>query len=347
MGMPKKIRIEIPAELAGEVLFLSDRTCCVCREPQKAVQIHHVDDDPSHNVPDNFAVLCFECHNETLLRGGFDRKLNAAQICQYRADWLARVASKRDAAHGPLRSHAFPGKEFVRIIKVSETSEEAAYGIDMEYPQLPDSSSYRAEINLIIAAFVTQHFQGFRAWGIERAKDKAEMKNRAAARDSLLMAHKIWMFTEDLVSIELRIWSHHAGAAHGNSATHTFNFRLNPPSQLGLMTLFSLDHLSQEYEALLSRFCIEDLHKQQTRLFGDPLTRDEELLKRQSDWILRGAGPDLKHFEAFVLTQEGLRIFFDPYCVGSYAEGRYEVLVPYSTIAPMMRGDIKSFLSVK
>src|SRR5438067_486470 len=115
--MAKKTRTEIDADIAADVLFLSDRTCGVCREPNKPVQIHHIDENPSNGGADNLAVLCFECHHLTQLRGGFDRKLDAAQVLKYRADWFARVASKRDKAHGALRSQAFPGKEVIRIIK--------------------------------------------------------------------------------------------------------------------------------------------------------------------------------------------------------------------------------------
>jgi hypothetical protein len=346
----KKTRTEIPAEVADEVLFQSDRTCCVCREPDKPVQIHHIDENPSNSVFENLAVLCFDCHNDTQLSGGFDRKLNAAQVLKYRSDWLARVGSKRDETHGPLRSQVFPGKEIVRIIKVSETNEEAAYSFDVEYPQLPHGSSSRAEINLCIAAFVTQIFQGFRASAIEGANYKAGMRNTAfatTAHDSLLIAYKIWMFTDDLLSIEFRVWTYRAGAAHGNSATQALNFRLSPPSQIELGQIFSPDHLSRDYLGVLSKFCIASLHEQQPHRFSDPKQSEEALALRQDDWILNGAGPDSNHFEGFVLTPDGLRIFFDPYKVGSYAEGRYEVLVPYSVIAPTLRDDIKSLLGAK
>jgi hypothetical protein len=33
----KKQRVEIPADIASEVLFRSDRTCCVCRQRGKPV----------------------------------------------------------------------------------------------------------------------------------------------------------------------------------------------------------------------------------------------------------------------------------------------------------------------
>jgi len=55
--MAMKQRIEIPQEVAARVLFLSDRTCCVCRIPRKAIQIHHIDDDPSNSVEANFFFL--------------------------------------------------------------------------------------------------------------------------------------------------------------------------------------------------------------------------------------------------------------------------------------------------
>jgi hypothetical protein len=90
-----KQRVDIPGEVAAQVLFLSDRTCCVCREKGKPVQIHHVDDDPSNNDARNLAILCFDCHRETQIRGGFDRKLDAEQVILYRNDWHRIVATDR------------------------------------------------------------------------------------------------------------------------------------------------------------------------------------------------------------------------------------------------------------
>ncbi len=91
----KKIRDVIPSTLAAKVLFVSDRTCCVCRAQGKAVQIHHIDDNPSNNEFRNLAVVCFDCHRETQIRGGFDRKLDADQVTLYRDDWIRSVSRKR------------------------------------------------------------------------------------------------------------------------------------------------------------------------------------------------------------------------------------------------------------
>lgn len=94
----KKKRTDIPEDVSAQAEFESDRTCCVCREPGKGIQIHHIDNDPSNHEPHNLAVLCFECHNETQLRGGFNRKLDADVIRLYRDNWQQIVRRRRDTA---------------------------------------------------------------------------------------------------------------------------------------------------------------------------------------------------------------------------------------------------------
>jgi hypothetical protein len=91
-----KIRTSIPSDLASDVLFASDNTCCVCRERGKSVQIHHIDEVPSNNVFENLAVLCLQCHNDTQIKGGFGRKLSEPLIIKYRDEWLQRVNLRRN-----------------------------------------------------------------------------------------------------------------------------------------------------------------------------------------------------------------------------------------------------------
>ena len=93
-----KVRVGISVDLATEVMFTSDNTCCVCRERGKALQLHHIDEDPSNNIAANLALLCLECHNDTQLKGGFGRKLNAPLVTRYRDEWLMRVEGRRTKA---------------------------------------------------------------------------------------------------------------------------------------------------------------------------------------------------------------------------------------------------------
>jgi len=96
-GVPKE-RTRVPDEVAAEVLFRSDFTCCICREKGKTVQIHHIDEKPSNGDPENLAVLCLECHNMTQIRGGFGKNLGPEEVAMYRKDWITRVQTRRDKA---------------------------------------------------------------------------------------------------------------------------------------------------------------------------------------------------------------------------------------------------------
>lgn len=95
-GMPeRKKRVPIDRTRAARILYMADRTCCVCRTPGKAVQIHHIDDNPSNNVEANLAALCLDCHHLTQISGGFGRHLDADQVSLYRDSWLVAVRRQR------------------------------------------------------------------------------------------------------------------------------------------------------------------------------------------------------------------------------------------------------------
>jgi hypothetical protein len=92
----RKRRVPLDPDSSDEVLFASDYTCCVCRNPEREVlQIHHIDGDPSNNEFDNLAALCGECHHKTQVRGGFGKQLSPGLVQRYRDDWLERIDERR------------------------------------------------------------------------------------------------------------------------------------------------------------------------------------------------------------------------------------------------------------
>lgn len=70
----------------------------MCRERGKTVQIHHIDEDPTNHSIENLAVLCFEDHERTQIKGGFGRKLLGPEVRRYRDDWIERVKKRREEA---------------------------------------------------------------------------------------------------------------------------------------------------------------------------------------------------------------------------------------------------------
>lgn len=127
-----KDRVPISADQTAEVMFASDRTCCVCNERGKTVQIHHIDNDPSNNGAENLAVLCLECHNDTQIQGGFGRKLNSDLVIKYRNEWLLRVVKRRDEADSLAVSKVSGIKSRIQKTETIPYSEERSNMI-LEY----------------------------------------------------------------------------------------------------------------------------------------------------------------------------------------------------------------------
>jgi hypothetical protein len=150
----KKIRVPIPGELAAEVLFRADRTCCVCRVRNKPVQIHHIDDDPSNNSPGNLAVLCFDCHRETQISGGFDRKLDADQVILYRENWLELVQARRVADGDSAKTDEELGVKVELATSLAEIYREAGEFVilAMHYNALGNASLRDKYIEIALLA---------------------------------------------------------------------------------------------------------------------------------------------------------------------------------------------------
>jgi len=100
-----KLRTPIPDDISAEVMFQHDRTCCVCHQRELAVQIHHIDEDPTNHAISNLAVLCLEHHEQTQTRGGFAKKLKAADVIRSRDDWICRVQVRRDKSDELVIQH--------------------------------------------------------------------------------------------------------------------------------------------------------------------------------------------------------------------------------------------------
>jgi hypothetical protein len=325
----KKQRNEIPAQVAAEVLFRANRICCVCRTPGKGVQIHHIDDNPGNSEEGNLAVLCFDCHRDTQVRGGFDRKLNTLQVKLYKSDWLSRVEANRSAEQVPIQIRPSPKGQILRYEQVIERSEEFSFDFEADYFFVGTSDpTADSETNACINVFVTRLLQGFRVESRSRKSAVDEIKSDMGfgmGTNSLVLSPFVSLFTPDVLSLEFNISYYYAGAAHPNTSTKTLNFGLKPSFQMELYDMV------QPYAGgleVISNYCIKDLHKQQAQRWADPIAREAELKGQFDDWILKGAGARRENYERISIRKNGFAIHFDPYCVGSYAEGKYEVFVP-------------------
>ena len=95
---PKK-RLPIRPELADEVIFEADRTCCICKQI-RSFQLHHLDGNPSNNTFDNLVLLCLDHHAEASSKSTMARKLSPGVIRKYRNQLLQDVRAKRETVFG-------------------------------------------------------------------------------------------------------------------------------------------------------------------------------------------------------------------------------------------------------
>jgi hypothetical protein len=81
-------RIPIPKGVQNEVLLANRHACCVCQKP--GVQLHHIDGNPSNNIPTNIATLCLDHHDMASMQLGLTKKLQPQHIHQYKMEWEKR-----------------------------------------------------------------------------------------------------------------------------------------------------------------------------------------------------------------------------------------------------------------
>jgi hypothetical protein len=334
----KKKRVEIPEDIAAEAQFLSDRTCCVCNERRKPIQLHHIDGDPSNSAADNLAVLCFDCHDETQLRGGFGRKLDVAQVKRYKADWLARVKTKRVPDRQKVLSTSAKNRGSLRYFQIKEESEQHFYSFNADYVLIETGDQTAdSELNVLIDAFITQNLQRFRLQATARTAEKAMLRKTGIAWDDLAISHDVSLFTPEVLSLEFSLTSYYARAAHPNTYTQTLNFRLRPSMALELRDIFKP---RSNYLEILSAYCVAELHRQKSHYPVESASPSEETKSLMDGQILSGASAEYRNFERLSLKKHGVLVHFDPYQVGSYSEGKYEVFVPAHTLNSVMEQEI-------
>ena len=94
--MSSKSRKKLSQTQKEAILFDSDFSCCICRNRNKPIQIHHIDENPANNQMDNLAVLCLEDHDKATIKGGLGCQMTPGLVKKFRDEWLEIVSSRRN-----------------------------------------------------------------------------------------------------------------------------------------------------------------------------------------------------------------------------------------------------------
>jgi hypothetical protein len=83
-------RSPIPLQTLNKVLYESAMTCCVCREKNQGVIIHHIEEynlSRSH-AEDNLVVLCLNHHGEAHTKRELQQNLTPERLRDFKERWL-------------------------------------------------------------------------------------------------------------------------------------------------------------------------------------------------------------------------------------------------------------------
>ena len=137
------------------------------------------------------------------------------------------------------------------------------------------------------------------------------------SRYALHGSYSVLRPSQDAVSLVFEIWTY-TGGAHGNLDIITLNYSLITGQRLNFVDIFedvdkALSLLSDHSREVLAR-----------RLAGG----------RKDQWILDGTTREVDNFSSIGLTRQGVRVYFQPYQVASWAAGAQEVDIPLDDLLP-------------
>jgi hypothetical protein len=99
--MGRTRRSTIPRVKEEETLFNANHICCICRDKNKDVVIHHIDSNNSNNELDNLAVVCLDCHSRvTGRKRGLGKAYKPGEVRRYKRAWDKQIRDSRNV-HRP------------------------------------------------------------------------------------------------------------------------------------------------------------------------------------------------------------------------------------------------------
>lgn len=127
-------RIAVPEKLRLETLAKCNNRCCVCQIP--FVVLHHIDENPSNNDPDNLAPLCPNCHSQAHSVSHLVTNLTVERIKLLRNIWYEYCERRKEGANVSPNA-ILKVKNFVRSVGFAQYGWAKTFsGIDPRYSGL-------------------------------------------------------------------------------------------------------------------------------------------------------------------------------------------------------------------
>lgn len=205
---------------------------------------------------------------------------------------------------------------------LEDVNVEKRWNIKILYPMIvPETNAPAKDFNERVKKLAHEQLADFRS-GFDDISEEEYSSMPKDMKFTLEVGYEITHMGPELVSIRFGRYEY-TGGAHPNSWTFTVNYDLSKGRPLVLADLF---RGGTRYREIISELSVKELNEKLGN-FADP------------EWIRTGAGPETGNFENWNLTDRGLAVTFDPYTVGPYAAGGFEVTVPFEMFPDSVRAE--------
>jgi ABC-type lipoprotein export system ATPase subunit len=235
------------------------------------------------------------------------------------ASGITLAVSRKTSAGRP---HSVLGASVtVQLAQVSAGETTApAYTASLSYPQLSSGSLDEGPINAVLSGAVNRTLGAFQA-SLSGSPPITETGTYQEPESSLTGSFSTDLLDSNFASFTVDFSQYETGAIHGFDKVETFNFNERTGEQYQLADLFQagtdwLGALSSESRVLLPA---EEAGYEDISSFIDP-----------------GTTPKASNFSAWSLTPWGLSIEFQNYQVGPFSAGTPTIVIPYSTLQPLL-----------
>ena len=243
-------------------------------------------------------------------------------LLQFDGAWTRARDGRKMAFTLREQSLVFGG---VRLTSREQREEDQPlnYSLRLALPVLGDhDSGFNRRLRTIVDPLVA----GFKREVAELRRDEAGRRGEVPS-SSFEIDYLIVHATPELLSLQLSIYSY-TGGAHPSAQTRSLNWDLRRERELLLADLFVP---GTAHGRIIADYCRRELARLDP---GDP------------DWLARGAAFNEENYQRWNPTRAGLRITFDQYQVAAYAQGAFEVTVPWGRLKTILRAPFGQMLSV-
>lgn len=236
--------------------------------------------------------------------------------------FIKEINKEREYSKTPVATSTTPGEAPVVLVSktLHEKNAEAGYEVNATYPEVSNfrDKVMERQINRIIEQKVIAHVESFKSSTREsRRVDESDI----STLDIGYQQEKLTSLPH-ILGFRLTQSYFEVGAAHPGQTTETFNFDLRTGK------VITLDDLFEPQSGYLDIISAHSIRELKNRLGAGA-----------HEQIEYGARPVPENYEAFLITDSGIRIIFNQYQAAAYAAGEQEVLVPYLELFDVLSKD--------